>query len=749
MLKSIEISGFKSFVDKTVLDFQKGITAVVGPNGSGKSNIVDAIRWVLGEQSSKNIRINNGAEVIFSGTPSRPASAFAYIALYFDNSQQVFPVAYEEVCLARKIYRDGNSEYFLNKKQVRLKDIVQLCAGAKLGVKGMNIINQGAADIFLRANPIERREMIEEMVGLKEYRIKKEEAGRKIRETKDNLLRVQTLIAEMEPNLRSLRRQVSRWQSRAVKETELKESEKKFFLAKLHELDSLAASTTKTANAQTLRSEQESLENEISTLTSFVRRLDSRDPETKTKQENLLRSAREWREQKTEIVRRLGNIEGQLEAFRRTRQGKTVISLELIRPQIELIIAKLEQAENKKEIALIKGLVQEAVASLRVVLKERGSGEADAVPDKELAAARDQDLQELERVNQSLRDCEKNIQQFQAGTSKNTEELRRAYEKLEACRIKLRKVEAGLEEIRFAEEKKKIKDEDLKLRIEEAGWIYDELKQIYQASLDQSEMSLPEDRARDLEIKIIRLRRELGAIGEIDSGIVTEYQEINGRHEFLANQEKDLSLALEDWQTLDQSLEEKISAGFTTALGKIDREFNRYFSLIFDGGTASLRLSKPELFADVLENQEQDQSEPGSGSSRPQELGVDFSVHLPRKKIKSLEMLSGGEKALAAIALLFAIIAYAQPPFLVFDEIDATLDEHNSGKIAVLLRDLARRVQFILITHNRSVMEAAQILYGITMDDGVSRVFSLRFAEAQEIAKQDVHNDPQFAAGNP
>lgn len=404
MLKSIEISGFKSFVDKTVLDFQKGITAVVGPNGSGKSNIVDAIRWVLGEQSSKNIRINNGAEVIFSGTPSRPASAFAYIALYFDNSQQVFPVAYEEVCLARKIYRDGNSEYFLNKKQVRLKDIVQLCAGAKLGVKGMNIINQGAADIFLRANPIERREMIEEMVGLKEYRIKKEEAGRKIRETKDNLLRVQTLIAEMEPNLRSLRRQVSRWQSRAVKETELKESEKKFFLAKLHELDSLAASTTKTANAQTLRSEQESLENEISTLTSFVRRLDSQDPETKTKQENLLRSARDWREQKTEIVRRLGNIEGQLEAFRRTRQGKTVISLELIRPQIELIIAKLEQAENEKEIALIKGLVQEAVASLRVVLKERGSGEADAVPDKELAAARDQDLQELERVNQSLRD---------------------------------------------------------------------------------------------------------------------------------------------------------------------------------------------------------------------------------------------------------------------------------------------------------------------------------------------------------
>ena len=754
MLKSIEISGFKSFADRTVLDFPVGITAVVGPNGSGKSNVVDAIRWVLGEQSSKNIRINNSADVIFSGTPTRSSSAFAHIGIHFDNSRNIFPTEYSEVFIARKIYRDGNSEYFINKKQIRLKDVTQLLAGAKLGVKGMSIINQGAADIFLRATPVERREMIEEMVGLKEYRIKKEEAERKIRETRENLSRVQTLIAEMEPNLHSLRRQVSRWQSRAEKEAELKLCEERYFVWKFYELEHIAGSGAITSGGMAeLCAKRDSFEKSIGELTAQISTLDTRDPAVTAKKEELSALSHTLRDQKTEIVRRLGNIEGQLEALRRSREKQEFVPFAPIRASIRKTIDLLTGAQTKNELSGVKNAIQEVIGILKVVFDGGQEAGKDQPDEKNLMVDRDHDTKELERVTKVLYECEQQAQRIQSDMFRQSEELRSAYKVLEDQRIALREIDGRLEDLRFIEEKKKIKEEDLRLRLQEAGWEYQDIQRRY---ADQRESAgfapLSEEEIRELEMKIIRFRRDLGVIGEIDASIVTEYEEINTRHTFLETQEKDLSTALADWETLNESLEQKIQLGFNAALLKIDKEFDRYFGLIFDGGKASLRIARaetqplpfeegsehPEAPMENTTAQEHRHRDQDSGSTAS-ELGIEFSVHLPRKKIRSLEMLSGAEKALTAIALLFAIIAYARPPFLVFDEIDATLDERNSSKVGALLKDLAGQVQFILITHNRSIMEAAQVLYGITMDDGVSRVFSLHFAEAEEIAKRDVH----------
>ncbi|KKU43433.1 MAG: Chromosome partition protein Smc [Parcubacteria group bacterium GW2011_GWA2_46_7] len=716
MLKSIEISGFKSFADRTVLDFPVGITAVVGPNGSGKSNVVDAIRWVLGEQSSKNIRINNSADVIFSGTPTRSSSAFAHIGIHFDNSRNIFPTEYSEVFIARKIYRDGNSEYFINKKQIRLKDVTQLLAGAKLGVKGMSIINQGAADIFLRATPVERREMIEEMVGLKEYRIKKEEAERKIRETRENLSRVQTLIAEMEPNLHSLSRQVSRWQSRAEKEAELKLCEERYFVWKFYELEHIAGSGAITSGGMAeLCAKRDSFEKSIGELTAQISTLDTRDPAVTAKKEELSALSHTLRDQKTEIVRRLGNIEGQLEALRRSREKQELVPFAPIRASIRKTIDLLTGAQTKNELSGVKNAIQEVIGILKVVFDGGQEAGKDQPDEKNLMVDRDHDTKELERVTKVLYECEQQAQRIQSDMFRQSEELRSAYKVLEDQRIALREIDGD--------------------QRESAGFA-----------------PLSEEEIRELEMKIIRFRRDLGVIGEIDASIVTEYEEINTRHTFLETQEKDLSTALADWETLNESLEQKIQLGFNAALLKIDKEFDRYFGLIFDGGKASLRIARaetqplpfeegsehPEVPTENTTAQEHRHRDQDSGSTAS-ELGIEFSVHLPRKKIRSLEMLSGGEKALTAIALLFAIIAYARPPFLVFDEIDATLDERNSSKVGALLKDLAGQVQFILITHNRSIMEAAQVLYGITMDDGVSRVFSLHFAEAEEIAKRDVH----------
>ncbi|TSD03310.1 MAG: chromosome segregation protein, partial [Parcubacteria group bacterium Athens0714_26] len=179
-LKRLELIGFKSFAQKVNLDFPGGIVGIVGPNGSGKSNIIDAIRWILGEREAKNLRGAKAEDLIFAGTHHRSQMGMAQVTLNFDNSSGFFPVDFSEVSVMRRIERDGNSHYFLNKSEVRLKDIIDFFAQARLGTKGLTIINQGESDLFVRAIPLQRREMIEEILGLRQYQLKKHEAKRKL-----------------------------------------------------------------------------------------------------------------------------------------------------------------------------------------------------------------------------------------------------------------------------------------------------------------------------------------------------------------------------------------------------------------------------------------------------------------------------------------------------------------------------------------------------------------------------------------
>ena len=166
-LKKLEISGFKSCAHKTILEFPTAVSAIVGPNGSGKSNVVDAVRWVLGEQSFKNLRSKSGADLIWAGSATKSAQGKASVNLYFDNKDGFFPIDFEEVIIGRKVYRDGINEYYLNGSQVRLKDIAELLARSKLGLRGHSIVNQGSADEILKADPDERRGILEEALGLR------------------------------------------------------------------------------------------------------------------------------------------------------------------------------------------------------------------------------------------------------------------------------------------------------------------------------------------------------------------------------------------------------------------------------------------------------------------------------------------------------------------------------------------------------------------------------------------------------
>ena len=210
LLQRLELNGFKSFAQKTSFDLSSGITAIVGPNGSGKSNVIDAIRWLLGERDAKNLRGGKGEDLIFAGTAKRPRLGQASASLYFQNVGGFFPAEFSEIAITRQVNRDGTNQYYLNKAEIRLKDLVDFLAQARLGTKGLIVVSQGNSDVFIQATPPGRREMIEEMLGLREYQIKKSEAERRLKNTQINLDKVKALTEEILPHLRSLKRQTSR-----------------------------------------------------------------------------------------------------------------------------------------------------------------------------------------------------------------------------------------------------------------------------------------------------------------------------------------------------------------------------------------------------------------------------------------------------------------------------------------------------------------------------------------------------------
>ena len=227
-LKKIIAQGFKSFADNTVIDLEKNIASIVGPNGSGKSNVVDAIRWVLGEQSVKSLRGDgNMTDVIFAGSKSRNAMGTATVTLVFDNHDNYLPLSFEEIAIKRRLYKDGTNEFFINNEKVRLKDVADLLMDSGIGKESFNIIGQGKIDEILSNKPVERRSMFEEAAGVLKYKKRKEEALRKLDRTHDNMKRVEDIIKELEQQVEPLREQ----KQKALEYRDLEENLKKLEVA--------------------------------------------------------------------------------------------------------------------------------------------------------------------------------------------------------------------------------------------------------------------------------------------------------------------------------------------------------------------------------------------------------------------------------------------------------------------------------------------------------------------------------------
>ncbi|TSC83167.1 MAG: chromosome segregation protein, partial [Parcubacteria group bacterium Gr01-1014_19] len=395
-LKRLELVGFKSFAQKTVLDFPVGITAIVGPNGSGKSNVIDAIRWLLGERDAKNIRGAKAEDLIFAGTPQRPRMGLAQATMIFDNSDHFFPVDYSEVSVSRKVTRDGTSEYFLNEAPVRLKDLVDFFAKARLGTRGLTIVNQGNSDIFVRATPKERRAMVEEVLGLRQYQLKKHEAERKLISTKFNLEKVKAMIDELTPHLRLLRRQAAKWEKQADVEKELRELEGRYFGGRLFDiekdlkdLEPQLATLDKEINDK--RQELKGLQAELGKVEKSGPKGDQHFQDFKKKQQDFLNK-------KSILQKDIGRLEAQMEFL--VNQPKSEMKAAEAVKLLEETREKIGEALAENDLAGLKAILRELSDRIERVLSVGADNRDGKV--KELEKSKEKLFADLAAVDSEL-----------------------------------------------------------------------------------------------------------------------------------------------------------------------------------------------------------------------------------------------------------------------------------------------------------------------------------------------------------
>jgi len=754
-LKRIELSGFKSFAKKDILTFTSPISGIVGPNGSGKSNIAEAFRFVLGEQSMKSMRGKRGEDLIFNGSPSVPRSNRANVKVVFDNSTKFLNIDYDEVIIERTVYRDGVNEYKINGSQVRLRDILELLAEAHIGLSGHLIISQGESDRILSASNRQRREMVEDALGLKMFQYKKQEGEKKLLKTKENINQVMALRREVQPHLKFLERQVKK-----IEKT----------LSMKEELQDLYAQYLKREH-EYLAYHKEHIEKKKKEPAHKLKKLDHdlikakeilsspEAPDEKNKEVIILEETlRIARKKKDDISRELGRLEGRIifeERHLQEEKEKANMGMNKSVPlsQIEdlfqrtfVYIDEAEDAEDKNKIA-------SALAKVKKLLRDFLFSRIGTVKDPTSL-----DENHLKGLREKKKDLDKTFADLDEKEKKNEENYTRLKHSIETekdesmeaekevFRIMTAKSEicTELTRIQALEDRINIEDEDFKREVTEAVALVgrgadfkDFVVRNKSGESLSSEAIANEPRESQVRrrrtIEKIKIRLEEAGGGGSEE-IMKEYGDAKERDDFFENELHDLEKSSASLKGLIHELDLQLTNKFKQGIQEINTEFKKFFSLLFDGGSAELIVVKEKQRGP--EARDDDDGEVHDKDEQKAFEGIEISVSIPHKRLRGLEMLSGGERALTSIAFLFAISQINPPPFIILDETDAALDEANSRKYGDMIEDLAKKSQLILITHNRETMSRAGVLYGVTMgSDGVSKLLSVKLEEAVQVAK--------------
>ena len=860
-LQKLEIQGFKSFAHKTALEFNRELTAIVGPNGSGKSNIADAVRWVLGEQSVKLLRGKRAEDVIFAGSDLKSRLGMAEVSMHLNNEDGQAAIDYAEVVITRRVFRDGQSEYLLNGTPVRLMDIQLLLARANFGQKTYSVIAQGMVDSILLSSPTERKEFFEEATGIKQYQMKREQSIAKLLATYENLEQANILLAEIEPRLRSLTRQVKRLERREELEREVRELQKVYYRWRWHELERrrqqvagrvgelenslqhqrLAVQTLQNKLSELelsgvaadswreLESQQVSLRQQVAELvrqqaleqaraevgqmergrgeiallqqrqreiTADLKNLDERlavvEREAAAQQKSLALVLEEqtkvaagfsrfqlggypWLEQELE------SVVGEQMELRRTLTAAVNLS------QVKELAVKLGGLETRLQTLLkrLKQSGQLSLTDLDRLMKEREAILQQAAEMKANIKSLTREQQELkERREQLTRSLERITTELGGKTALDKQSQTKVADQLAQAEAQLKKITTTMANLQLESQGRQAQVFKLQRDLTAVRQEEHQLEQdSHEAALELARLEtkledLERELAQEVPPELIHSIKELGEVKSLDEGatalelqklkhqlelaggiepeVLTEYQQTKTRYDFLSSQTADLQSAAASLESIIRDLDATIEKKFLTSFKEINEKFTQYFKVLFGGGKAQLvlqRATAPKEEADEpLLDEEIAEVESTLPSAKEKFLaaeriraslfaGVEISATPPGKKLSGITALSGGEKALASIALICAIISCNPSPFVVLDEVDAALDEANSERYAAILDSLMSSTQFITVTHNRATMRRAAILYGVTMgDDGVSKLLSVKFSEADELAEKSKKN---------
>ncbi len=740
-LSHITIQGFKSFAKKTTLDVTHQVTGVVGPNGSGKSNIAEAIRFVLGEQSMKSMRGKIGADVIWKGSEHLSAMSRASVTMVIDNkdkadtspaSEALAPfLVYDELVLSRVIFSDGTSDYMLNDAKIRLKDVQELLSFAGIGGSAHTIINQGEADRILLASPKDRKEALEDALGLRIYHMRLNESKRKLERVKTHVHEVELLRKEIKPHLDHLKRQVDKIESQ--------EEERK----KLHVL--LIAYLTREEQELTLLDErirEQGTSSSLLLITDSIRKelqsLKDRsgDMQITTGQEKqtLQAEMRSLLERRDQVSKTLGRLEAE----------KAYLEKEMSR-EVEgkaITIAHDEFTNTHEELSMGFETLHKTIASENISEAAKKSAELSDATESFFSKYNHGEASKKEAIAQEIREIGSAISEHEKKEQSLSGDMVALQEKIDvldtSAQAHIQSRHDEEKKVMMLESKLRELDSTIALRKQEEGE-YALRKNHFEALVEEGVLIVgrevseygnasPEEKFRDTPkadllraIERSKLRIEEAGIPNREE-VIAEYKSTRERDEYLTKELADISdseqklLALIDELTI--SLEER----FSTGVKEVSKVFSEFFGEVFAGGKGKL------VLMDLVKIDED--------GEQITEQGIDIDVTLPNKKVKEISMFSGGERALVSIALLFAMSSITPPPFMVLDETDAPLDESNARKYGVMLQRLAEKSKLLVITHNRETMNHCDMLYGVTIGvDGSSRLLSINFKDAEGYAQ--------------
>ena len=818
-LNSVKLSGFKSFVDPTSVTFPSSMSCIVGPNGCGKSNVIDAVRWVLGESSAKNLRSDSMTDVVFNGSSSRKPVSKASVELFFDNKEGRIGgefSSYSEISVRRSLELDGQSNYYLNGTSCRKKDITDVFLGTGLGPRSYAIIEQGMISQLVSAKPEEMRGYIEEVAGISRYLERKKETESRIKRTRENLSRLEDLREEITRLLFKLQRQAKA----AEKYHELRKDETKAQLmllgSKWRDVSSILLAKEEDVKAQEFKvekinSEKNTSDSEIIKLRAqqieFQTALDKVQQEfysfgadiSRTEQELTLK-----RERINEINEKISvnnaQIDSRTQAINTLEENKSLASKELNEIENELIKLKEggDEESNKAEAKRIEGSwlifinqtkdilsnlfdsietaqsklfkkesIEDVISSIDSIKAKLDGLESEPVrltkitqdflvnasegakqqrinlidkTDKyaelqtQLASLNSEDtnlssrIRDLEQENLDLKaesqqsidpinQIQKKLDNLLSDRLKVEDSLLQSRKAIEECnnsihqfeREKIEKEQAAitlrelLENLRLERQASKIEQGNIEKQVLDLKGDLLEIKD----TLDEEKTV--ESYSSDLEVielKIIRL-------GAINLAAMEEYDQESKRKELLDGQHDELMEALATLERAISKIDKETRTTFKDTFDKLNNSLSRSFPKLFGGGHAELIM----LGEDLLN------------------CGVGISARPPGKKNASVSQLSGGEKALTAIATVFAFFELNPAPFCLLDEVDAPLDDLNTMRFIDLVDEMSQKVQFVYITHNKISMEKSKHLMGVTMQEpGVSRMVAVDVDEAVEMA---------------